>query len=39
MTGNAYALPTKDLEASKGTEWYKPGEEQRNKVLQYYKQQ
>ena len=39
MTGNAYALPTKDLEASKGTEWYKPGEEQRDKVLQYYKQQ
>ena len=39
MTGNAYALPTKDLEASKGTEWYEPGEEQRNKVLQYYKQQ
>lgn len=39
MTGNAYALPTKDLEASKGTEWYKPGEEQRDKILQYYKQQ
>jgi len=38
MTGNAYALPTKDLEASKGTEWYKPGEEQRDKILQYYKQ-
>lgn len=39
MTGSAYALPTKDLEASKGTEWYKPGEEQRDKILQYYKQQ
>lgn len=39
ITGNAYALPTKDLEASKGTEWYKPGEEQRDKILQYYKQQ
>ena len=39
MTGNAYALPTKDLEASRGTEWYKPGEEQRDKILQYYKQQ
>ena len=37
MTGNAYALPTKDIEASKGTEWYRPGERQRQKVLDHYR--
>lgn len=37
MTGNAYAIPTKDLEASKGTEWYNPGDEQREKVLEHYR--
>lgn len=37
MTGNAYALPTKDLQKAKGTRWYHPGKQEENEVKEWYK--
>ena len=37
MQGNAYALPTKDLDKAKGTRWYKPGKKEESEVKEWYK--
>lgn len=37
ITGNAYALPTKDLQKAKGTRWYHPGKQEENEVKEWYK--
>lgn len=36
LTGNAYALPTKDLNKSKGTNWHRPGEKEKRLVKLWY---
>lgn len=37
MQGNAYALPTKDLDKAKGTRWYRPGKKEETEVKEWYK--
>jgi hypothetical protein len=35
LQGNAYALPTKDLDKAKGTRWYKPGKKEETEVKEW----
>lgn len=37
LQGNAYALPTKDLDKAKGTRWYRPGKKEETEVKEWYK--
>lgn len=37
LTGNSYALPTKDLNKAKGTRWYRPTEKEEAEVKEWYK--
>ena len=37
MQGNAYALPTKDLDKAKGTRWYNPSKKEESEVKEWYK--
>lgn len=37
ITGNSYALPTKDLDKAKGTRWYRPTEKEEAEVKEWYK--
>lgn len=37
LQGNAYALPTKDLDKAKGTRWYRPGKKEESEVKEWYK--
>ena len=37
MQGNAYALPTKDLDKANGTRWYRPGKKEETEVKEWYK--
>lgn len=38
MQGNAYALPTKDLDKAKNTRWYRPGLKEETEVKKWYKE-
>jgi exodeoxyribonuclease-5 len=37
LQGNAYALPTKDLNKASGTRWYRPGKKEETEVKEWYK--
>lgn len=37
LTGNSYALPTKDLNKAKGTRWYRPSQKEEQEVKEWYK--
>lgn len=37
LQGNAYALPTKDLDKARGTRWYRPGKKEETEVKEWYK--
>ena len=37
LQGNAYALPTKDLNKAGGTRWYRPGKKEETEVKEWYK--
>ena len=36
LTGNAYALPTKDLDKARGTRWYRPTQKEEKEVKEWY---
>ena len=36
MQGNAYALPTKDLDKARNTRWYRPGLREEAEVKEWY---
>ena len=37
LTGNSYALPTKDLDKARGTRWYRPSYREEQEVKEWYK--
>lgn len=37
LTGNSYALPTKDLDKARGTRWYRPSDREEQEVKEWYK--